>query len=266
MDSVGDSRISETAVGAAMMRAHETAQSDALFKDPYAAAFVAASQRPFEDLPDPDGQLARLEEGFRTEGAIRTRFFDDYVTAASRRGIRQVVLLGAGLDTRAFRLSWQPDAHVFEIDLPGVLDFKDRILDQEGARPRCARTVVTADLLDDWSSTLLGSGFAADTATAWTAEGLIVYFPAESAIRFVDALTALSAPGSELAFDDASPNALITSALASMWHEETTTEVTRWLQAHRWTTATQNGSDLAHRYRRQPGSNETQFVTATFTG
>lgn len=57
---------------------------------------------------------------------IRTRFYDDYLTAATAAGSRQVVLLAAGLDTRAFRLAWPAGTRVFELDLPGVLAFRRR--------------------------------------------------------------------------------------------------------------------------------------------
>ena len=65
--------------------------------------------------------------------AVRTHFFDDYFDAAVRAGIRQVVILAAGLDSRAYRLDWPAGTTVFEIDQPKVLDYKTSTLDAHGA-------------------------------------------------------------------------------------------------------------------------------------
>jgi methyltransferase (TIGR00027 family) len=144
--------VSETALGAAEMRAEESRRTDRLFDDPYAAAFVEAAPPLFPDIPSiaDDAALAALIEASITGVAIRTRFYDDYLSAASAAGCSQVVLLAAGLDTRAFRLGWPAGVRVFEIDLPGLFAFKERVLAGLGAIPRCERTVVAVDLREDW--------------------------------------------------------------------------------------------------------------------
>jgi methyltransferase (TIGR00027 family) len=98
--------VGETALGAAMMRARESGRPDRLFDDPYAAALVEAAPPVFDEGPSSadDPLIAQLEAAFEVSVAVRTRFYDDFVLAASAAGCRQVVLLGAGLDTRAFRL------------------------------------------------------------------------------------------------------------------------------------------------------------------
>ena len=85
-------------------------------------------------------QLASLGAAFYFHGVIRTRFFDDYLLAACVAGCTQVVLLAAGLDTRVFRLPWPDDVCLFELDLPEVQTFKERVLAGQGAVPRCERT------------------------------------------------------------------------------------------------------------------------------
>ena len=130
--------VGETALGAAMLRADESARSDRLFDDPYAGAFVAAAPDIFADGPDPgDPEIERLRLAFTDQLAIRTRFYDDYVLAATRAGCTQIVLLGAGLDTRAFRLDWPESVRVFELDLPQVFEFKRAVLDAHGAVATC---------------------------------------------------------------------------------------------------------------------------------
>ena len=102
--------VGRTALGVALVRAMESRRRDRLFHDPYAAAFLAAAQAMFDG--DQRGAVAGLG-GLSSEGAafwshavIRTRFFDDYLLDPTGQGIRQVVLLAAGLDTRAYRLVW----------------------------------------------------------------------------------------------------------------------------------------------------------------
>src|SRR5919106_1775100 len=145
------SGVGETAVGAAMMRSDESARRDRLFDDPYAAAFVAAVPDAFADGPEPgDPEIAALTDAFRAHVAIRTRFYDDYLRTACARGCQQVVVLAAGLDARAFRLNWPAGVRLFELDLPEVLAFKDGVLAELRATPRCTRITVSIDLRDEW--------------------------------------------------------------------------------------------------------------------
>jgi hypothetical protein len=118
--------------------------------------------------------MASLGAVFHVHGVIRTRFFDDYLTAAIAARCHQVVLLAAGLDTRALRLAWPAGTRVFEIDLPGVLSFKDSVLAAQGAVPRCERIKVPADLCTDWTAALAEAGFDRSTPAAWLAEGLLI--------------------------------------------------------------------------------------------
>ncbi|HEY2427576.1 MAG TPA: SAM-dependent methyltransferase, partial [Acidimicrobiales bacterium] len=106
--------VGRTAIGVAALRAAESERSDRLFADPYAARFVAAA----EWVP------GATSPALAVWVAIRTRFLDELVLDATSGKCRQVVLLGAGLDTRAFRLDWPAGVRVFEVDVPDVLDFK----------------------------------------------------------------------------------------------------------------------------------------------
>lgn len=110
---------------------------------------VATEQRAATQTDD----LARWGAVFSAHAVLRTRFFDDYLLAAADAGIRQVVLVAAGLDTRAFRLPWPEQARVYELDLPEVLAFKDAVLSSAGAQPRCRRSSVAVDLRHGLAST-----------------------------------------------------------------------------------------------------------------
>jgi methyltransferase (TIGR00027 family) len=199
--------VGETALGAALMRAEESERPDRLFEDPYARAFVDAAPPIFPDGPVDDPEIDALAEAFRDQVAVRTRFYDDVVTSACRDGCRQVVVLGAGLDVRAFRLAGldgPPPVRLFELDLPAVLAFKQRVLDAAGATPRCERTTVPVDLSGDWSTALVDAGFDPAVSTVWTAEGLLAYLSSADAAALLASVERCSAPGSRLALENAS--------------------------------------------------------------
>nr|WP_107120092.1 SAM-dependent methyltransferase [Streptomyces regalis] len=184
--------VSETAVWTVRMRAHESGRADALFQDPLAAEFLASAGP--AGAPPGSGVLQKVLPDWL---AVRTRFFDDHLIAAARSGCRQVVVLGAGLDTRAYRLDWPAGTHVFEVDLPAVHAFKEQVL--AGRTPDVARrTAVAADLAGDWQEALLAAGFDPGRPTAWLCEGLLFYLAPEAVERLVDTVSELSAPGSSL--------------------------------------------------------------------
>jgi methyltransferase (TIGR00027 family) len=196
--------VSETALGMALIRAEESLRPDCLFDDPHAEAFLAAAPEAFADRDGATTDPAVLEavfSVFRFQGVIRTRFFDDHLLAACASGCRQVVLLAAGLDTRAYRLAWPPGLRVFELDLPEVLTFKDHVLAGRRASPRCKRTTVPADLVQDWPSRLAAAGFEPTQPTAWLAEGLLVYLSAPEVARLLTLIGDLSARQSQLFFE-----------------------------------------------------------------
>ena len=130
--------------------------------------------------------------------AVRTRFFDKFFSDAAKAGVRQAVILAAGLDTRAYRLPWPAGSVVYEVDQPQVIEFKTRTLAGLGAAPTADRRAVGVDLRDDWPAALRDSGFDTDRPTAWIAEGLLGYLPPDAQDRLFDNITTLSASGSRL--------------------------------------------------------------------
>jgi methyltransferase (TIGR00027 family) len=113
-----------TALAAAAIRAVESGQPDLLVSDPYAAAFVRAAGQlptPLPTTPEEATTVAApLIAAFSDHFAVKSRFFDDYFAAAGGAGIRQAVILAAGLDTRAYRLNWPDGSTVYELDAAGV--------------------------------------------------------------------------------------------------------------------------------------------------
>src|SRR2546423_3666179 len=167
----GPGGVRRTGVLVAAPRAEEGGRADRLVGDQLAPAFVSAAAVGGGDIPT----AAVLPPGASAFLAIRTRFFDDAVLAACATGVRQVVLLGAGLDARAFRLDWPPGIRLFEVDLPELFAFKEPVVASAGAVARCERIVVPVDLREDWTGPLTGAGFDRSAATACLAEGLLPY-------------------------------------------------------------------------------------------
>jgi methyltransferase (TIGR00027 family) len=137
--------------------------------------------------------------------AARTRYFDRFFADAAEAGIRQAVILAAGLDARAYRLDWPSDMVVYEIDQPQVVEFKRATLAEFGATPTAELRAISIDLRDDWPAALRAAGFDPTAPSAWIAEGLFGYLPPEAQDRLLDAVTDLSAPGSRLG-SEAVPN------------------------------------------------------------
>lgn len=201
--------VGSTAVMVAAARAFETEQPDPLITDPYARLLVAgAGTGVWESLLDSgltsalaeiDAEMAVIFTHMRNYQAVRTHFFDAYYADAAAAGIRQVVILASGLDSRAYRLQWPAGTEIYEIDQPLVLEYKAATLAQHGVTPSAGRHEVPVDLRLDWPAALRSAGFDPSAPTAWLAEGLLMYLPAEAQDRLFLNIGLLSAPGSRIA-------------------------------------------------------------------
>ncbi|MFV8166337.1 class I SAM-dependent methyltransferase [Mycobacterium sp. 134] len=198
------SSVGATATMVAAARAMATNADDPVIDDPFAAPLVrAVGMDFFSKLADEDFTTEGLDEEaatglirFANGMAARTRFFDDFFLSACRAGIRQAVILAAGLDSRAYRLPWPDGTVVYEVDQPEVIEFKSATLAGLGAVPTTERRTVAIDLRFDWPAALADAGFDPSEPTAWIAEGLLGYLPGDAQDRLLDQITALSAPGS----------------------------------------------------------------------
>jgi methyltransferase (TIGR00027 family) len=178
---------------------------EGLIYDPYAEPLVRAVGLDFFvraldgevhlDDVDPRFNMRRAAEGM----AVRTRHFDTLFTDATAAGVRQAVILAAGLDARAYRLAWPVGTTVYELDQPEVIAFKGETLAQLGAEPAADRRPIAIDLREDWPKALLDNGFEPAQPTAWIAEGLLIYLPPDAQDLLFDRIDELSAPGSRVA-------------------------------------------------------------------
>jgi methyltransferase (TIGR00027 family) len=201
------SSVGATATMVAVSRAVASQGPDPLIDDPFADPLVrAVGHDVFTGLmtgelsmstEDTDPAVGRRQ--MAEQMAVRTRFFDQFFTAAGEAGIAQAVILASGLDARAFRLPWAAGTVVYEIDQPEVIEFKTSTLAGLGALPTAERRTVAIDLRDDWPAALRRNGFDAEQPTAWIAEGLLMYLPPDAQDRLFDHITDLSAAGSRVA-------------------------------------------------------------------
>ncbi|MFG2510955.1 class I SAM-dependent methyltransferase [Streptomyces sp. NPDC048584] len=195
-----------TALLVAAARAIETHRPDSLAQDVYAEHFVrgaeASAHWPVRPDQAPGGDASPLWGRFARYFGLRTRVLDDFLLRSVRTaGARQVVLLGAGLDARAFRLDWPSGCVIFEIDREAVLAFKHKVLDSVSAEPGATRVPIGADLRDDWAGALTSAGFDTTIPTVWLVEGLLFYLPPAAETALIDTVDRLSAPGSALAYE-----------------------------------------------------------------
>lgn len=275
--------VGATALSVARARAVESASESPLFTDPYADFFVeaaiAAGWRPpfaaetLAQVADEPVVLAQMQ-AMAAYIAARTRYFDDFFTTAGANGIDQVVILAAGLDTRAWRLPWISATTVYELDQPKVLEFKSAVLAKHHARPAVRYVPVPVDLRHDWPSALRASGFDPATPTAWLAEGLLPYLSSADQDLLFERIDNLSAVASRLAVEAFGPDffdpdmlgkrrermrAVREAATAeglevpeteALWYLEPRADVVQWLEHQGWVVDAVGSGDLMTRYHR----------------
>ncbi|MCV7302044.1 class I SAM-dependent methyltransferase [Mycobacterium barrassiae] len=292
--------VGSTAVMVAAARAGETAKPDPLIRDPYAEVLVAGvgpgiwdfvrSEEFAAKVAEADAEVAAVFTHMGNYQAVRTHFFDAFFADAVAAGIRQVVILASGLDSRAYRLPWPPETVVYEIDQPKVLEYKAARMAEHGALPSAQRHAVAIDLRQDWPTALRAAGFDTGKPTAWLAEGLLMYLPAEAQDRLFEQVTALSAPGSRVAaetvgtrsderraefrkkFERIAAQFGIEEApdvAELMYNDPDRADVAQWLNEHGWRSSAVSSADEMRRLDRwvlPPGESDqdafSSFVTA----
>ncbi len=174
-------------------------RADRLFDDPLAAAL--AGSEGFAWLERMEAAALPGRPGLYT--VIRTRFFDDFLLEVCRSsGARQVVLAAAGMDTRAFRLGWPSRTRLYELDLPEVLEAKDLMIEDVGAKASCERHTVGVDLQQEvWPEALLATGYRPVSQSVWLIEGLLFYLTRAAVHGLLGKVSALTATGSLLGLD-----------------------------------------------------------------
>ncbi|MFE0192049.1 class I SAM-dependent methyltransferase [Streptomyces sp. NPDC058989] len=190
--------VSKTAQWTAAARAVESERPDRIFDDPYAR--LVAGETGFELLERYAGSAVVPFV------LVRTRYMDDaIVRTVKERGIRQVVLVAAGMDMRAVRLTWPEGVTLYQLDRPALLETKAALLAENPPRQAAGAVSeshsVPVDLAAGWQDELHAAGFDPGQPTLWVAEGLFFFLPEDVVRDLLGSLRGLSAPGSVLIGD-----------------------------------------------------------------
>lgn len=174
---LSDEGVGQTCLLIAAWRAKEAEQIDPLFVDAIANIFITPAMEPWVD------QVTQASVSTRHLISYRTRYFDDCLVREMERGVKQVVLLGAGLDTRSLRLG-HPSVSFYEIDQGEVLAYKQQQLEDNGYA--VLSHLIEGDYIRDHVLALLTSrGFKADEETYFIWEGNTMYIPEEAIVSFL---------------------------------------------------------------------------------
>jgi methyltransferase (TIGR00027 family) len=185
--------VADTGLLVAAMRAAESARDDRLFTDPFADRLAGERGRKLLEA-----SVTEAGDGGSTQIVVRTRFWDEALLAATQN-VRQVVILAAGMDARAYRLPWPAGTTVYELDQPEVLSIKADAM--AGDDPRCRRVPVSVNLAGDWPAAIRAAGLDPAAPSVWLIEGLLQYLDETAVDALFDRVDALSAPGSVLLYD-----------------------------------------------------------------
>jgi methyltransferase (TIGR00027 family) len=299
--------VGATALGVAAARAAETESENPLISDPFARVFLDAAGEGLwnwfaaPDLPaeivEAQPDLVPRMRGMVDYMAARTSFFDQFFLDATRAGVHQVVILAAGLDSRAWRLPWPDGTTVYELDQPRVLEFKSSTLREHGAQPTCNLVPVPVDLRHDWPAALREAGFDPSAPSAWSAEGLLPFLPAAAQELLFERVQELGAAGSRIAVEAPGSDFLDEASQAKqrenmqqvrdlmakleperdipdvtdLWYFEEREDVADWLRRNGWDVTVTPAEALMASYGRTPPDVEdaapkTLFVAAERAG
>ena len=191
---------SRTALGAAAYRAvHQMLEDGVIFHDPYAVQILDDETRASLDAMAADASRRPM----RLFIAARSRFSEGALAACVARGVRQVVVLGAGLDTFSLR---NPHAgvRVFEVDYPATQEWKRERLEQAGFAMPDTLTFAPVDFeRQSLADGLAAAGFQADRPAFFQWLGVIPYLTREAIAQTLDFIARV--PESEVVFDYGEP-------------------------------------------------------------
>ena len=203
-------RASRTAEFMALFRALESCRPPGvrLFEDRFAIGFLRPAFRFVVDLsrlPLVGGAVSRFIEyrwpGARSSGVARTRLIDDLLADEFKRGVSQVVILGAGFDSRAYRIAGIEQTRVFEVDHPATLVSKQRHLTRLlGSLPPHVAFVACDFNRQRLADVMQASGLHADERTFFIWEGVTNYLTEEAVDSTLRYVSGVAARGSRIVF------------------------------------------------------------------
>jgi methyltransferase (TIGR00027 family) len=262
----GITGVPATSIMVAAMRAVETElpEAERRLNDPFARLFVNESgirlMRALDEAMAADAKVIRVvfkkpadTVAQRNFAAIRCAAIDDVVRKILRElpSIQQIVLLGSGMDTRAYRLDIPKSVTMYELDYPRVLAYKTQTLELVGAEPTCKRIEIGTDMaVEDWAEKLLDAGFDTMTPTMWIAEGLLYYIPKQGLLELLARVDGLSRSQSRFVFDTYDDHRVFAGLPAlkefhdkrGISYHNSTSDTTQPLEVYRWEQVTSHAA------------------------
>ena len=202
---------STTAEGIALMRMIESAkpEDERVVYDPYAQVFVNPFLKVLAKIFSSPAAMERRGKGVVGFLAARERHIDEFTRQCLDEGIRQVVILGAGYDSRALRIPGMQQARVFEVDLPATQAVKQQKLEKHLGQLPAHVTYVPVDFNTQSLGKQLGAaGYDQHQQTLFIWQGVVYYITQQAVDATLKFIATRSAPGSALIFDYASPSYL----------------------------------------------------------
>jgi methyltransferase (TIGR00027 family) len=201
---------SQMAEGIAMQRFAESSkgEDERICYDPYAIHFIRPEIIEFgkkhpEEAKELIENTERLFPGLSSSIMARVRYFDDFLKKSVKDGLEQLVILGAGYDTRAYRIEeLKENVNIFEMDHPNTQSFKiEKIKEIFGYIPENVIYVPVDFEKEKIGKKLIENGFIGSKKTLFILEGLVMYIPPESVAETFLFITENSVQGSTVIFD-----------------------------------------------------------------
>jgi methyltransferase (TIGR00027 family) len=191
----------DTGLYAASQRAaHQILDNPKIFEDLLALRIIGAEAE--SKLRRSPAQFQnRVERTVRALMVVRNRYAEDELARSIQRGIRQYIILGAGLDTFAYRNCF-PLLQVFEVDHPATQAWKRSCLERAAIPIPASVTFVSVDFERQMMMDALGqSGFKSNELTFISWLGVVRYLSPEAFISVLTSIVSSMRPGSEVVFD-----------------------------------------------------------------
>jgi methyltransferase (TIGR00027 family) len=195
---------SQSALGVALFRAIESQKPEAtrICYDPYARAFIPAVSYFLVKLMVDSGLYERMGPGAVGFITVRERYIDDYLETCLAGGLEQVVILGAGFDTRAYRIPEIEKTRVFEIDYPATQEIKRKKLKKVIDPLPSYVTFLPIDFnTQSLAERLQSSGYDEQAKTLFIWQGVTYFLAAQAVDSTLDFIANHSGAGSSVIFD-----------------------------------------------------------------
>lgn len=199
--------------GVAMLKLAHQFQREVLLRDEYVIWFFdetvidSLRENPLDIYSEPKKDIEKIQKLSYWFAILREKYGDEVIENGISSGCRQLLLLGAGYETRYFRLTFLQDRAIktFEVDLPNTIKNKRQVLCQKLGNIPSNLSLIPLDFNTDELNILSQYGFDKKTPTVYIWQGVTYYLPRKSVSDVLDFIKSQMVPGSVFMFDACSP-------------------------------------------------------------